>query len=154
MNKLLPLLACAALLSSCAPTLNALGRVQNQQTPAVSPSAPLAAGQTWEVEGGSLAVGSRMTFRLTEVFETAPGLYSNLDAAGLLAAQRGRAAQGATLFPAAAYNRLGQRLDFYWSENGTDFNCRFENATPNATRLTGRLLLSGSEFGGCTAQLR
>lgn len=152
MNKLLPLLACAALLPSCAPTLNALSRAD--RTPVPAPAAPLAAGQTWDVEGGSLAVGSRMTFRLTEIFETAPGVYSNLDAAGLLAAQRGRAPEGTTLFPAVSLNRLGQRLDFYWSENGTDYDCRLENATPNATRLTGRLLLSGSEFGGCTAQLR
>lgn len=151
MNKLLPLLACAALLPSCAPTLDALGR---NQTPAPAPSAPLLAGQTWEVEGGSLAVGSRMTFRLAEVLEAAPGIYSNLGPSGLLAAQRGRAEAGATLFPAVSYSRLSQRLDFYWSENGTDFNCRIDNATPNATRLSGRLFLSGSEFGGCTAQLR
>lgn len=150
MNRLLPLLACAALLSSCAPAT--LGRVN--QTPAPAPSAPLAAGQTWEVEGGSLAVGSRMTFQLAEVLETAPGIYSNLGPAALLAAQRGRAEQGATLYPAVSYGRLSQRLDFYWSDNGTDFNCRIENASPDAARLSGRLYLSGSEFGSCTAQLR
>ena len=153
MNKLFPLLACAALLPSCAPTMNALGRAAG--TSATLPaSAPLAAGQTWDVEGGSVAIRTRQTFALTEVFEIAPGIYSNLDSAGLNVAQRGRATQNAPLFPAVSYARLGQRLDFYWTEDGTDYNCRIENAAPDATRFTGRLSLSGSTFGSCTAQRR
>lgn len=152
MNKLLAVAACAALLSSCAPTMTALKSLDSTSAPA--PSAPLLAGQTWEVEGGSVAVRAGQTFKITEIFEAMPGTYSNLDAAGLTAARRGKPEQGMTLFPAASYSRLGQRLEFFWSENGTDYQCRIENAAPGATQLTGRFLLSGTDFGSCTARLR
>ena len=140
MHKLLPL-ALPLLLAACSPAL--IGRAGQ----APSPSAPLAAGQTWRVEGMGRLLGSSVTIALPEVVNARPGVYSNLGLAELNAAEQGRGESKAAL----ALNTTGSALLFYWNDGGTDYQCRVADPEPGGQSFRGTLVANDTRLGTCTA---
>ncbi|MFC5848041.1 hypothetical protein [Deinococcus petrolearius] len=140
MHKLLPL-ALPLLLAACSPAL--IGRAGE----ASSPSAPLAAGQTWRVEAMGRLLGSSVTIALPQVVNARPGIYSNLGLAELNAAQQGRGDAKA----AVALNTTGSALLFYWNDGGTDYECRVADPEPGGQTFRGTLVSNDTRLGTCTA---
>ncbi|AFD25430.1 hypothetical protein [Deinococcus gobiensis] len=140
MHKLLPL-ALPLLLAACSPAL--LERAGQ----APSPSAPLAAGQSWRVEGMGRLLGSSVTIALPQVLNVRPGVYSNLSLADLSAAEQGRGESKAAL----ALNTTGSALLFYWNDGGTDYQCRVANPDPGGQSFRGILVANDTRLGTCTA---
>lgn len=144
MTKLSPFLApllALPLLAACSPALLA----RAGQAP--SPSAPLAAGQTWQVDGMGRLLGSGVTITLPEVVNARPGVYSNLNLADLSAAEQGRGESKA----AVVLNTTGSALLFYWNDGGTDYECRVADPEPGGQTFRGTLVSNDTRLGTCTA---
>lgn len=158
MKRALPALLAAALpltLASCAPAVNAVSRLNaGERLPA---SAPLAAGQTWQVDASSVGLPRFATVRIVELLQPAAGLYSNLDAAALQVAQQGRVRADVPLQNAISFSSLSREVRLYWNELGTDYVCRAERVpldlATNPVPVRGELSASGAVIGRCTVTL-
>ena len=142
-------------LASCAPAVNAVNRLNaGERLPA---SAPLAAGQTWQVDASTVGLPRFASVRIVELFQPSAGLYSNLDAAALQVAQQGRVRADVPLQNAISYSPLAREVRVYWNELGTDYVCRAPQVpldlASNPTPLRGELRASGDVIGRCTVTL-
>lgn len=142
--KYLLIVVASTLLVSCAPVLEA-----SKKQPPLPAYAPLAEGQTWNVKGEALTLGSDATV-VIEKLMVLGGLYSNTDQSNLVAVHRRKEENPG---PVLEYSTLRKRLLFKWRTNAGNYTCEVNDVHPEHTKMKGTLLLADRIVGNCTATL-